>query len=392
MSTYFVDARSATTHFPGIGRYVTNLVMALSQEMAADETLQVIIPPDTTQLRMDGQPWRATLATRERVHTLESAATPFSIAQQWRVPRLIQQTRQQIPKVQREAALYHTPYYLMPYITGLPNIVTLHDLIALLLPDAVSARARWLFRITAFAALRASTHIIIGTESARQELLAHFPIAPERVTTVPHAAAPRFQPQSASTIQKVRKKYQLPAEFLFYCGINKPHKNLVRLIDAYATLDPTAPPLILGGAWDDRYQEPKTQVALHRLEDRVRFLGPINDDDLPALYAASTIFLFPSLYEGFGLPVIEAMACGVPVLCSDATGLRDVAGDAALLFDPQETTSIAQALQTAIGNQPLLADLRTRSLAQAKRFSWASTAQQTLAVYRHVLSSKVPRK
>jgi glycosyltransferase involved in cell wall biosynthesis len=384
MATYFVDARSATPHFPGIGRYVTNLVTALAGEIAADEALQVLIPPREAQLRSQEQPWSDTLPERAKVQYLVSTASTFRLDQQWSLPRLIQQARQK----QHGSALYHSPYYLMPYRTGLPNIVTLHDLIALLLPETVSLQARLLFRVTAFAALRASTHVIIGTESARQELLAHFSIDPSRVTTVPHAAAARFQPQPESAIQAVRASYQLPDEFLFYCGINKPHKNLVRLIDAYAALERTTPPLIIAGAWDDRYPESKQRAAELGLTEHVRFLGRVNDQDLPALYGAATLFVFPSLYEGFGLPVIEAMACGTPVACSDATGLRDVAGDAALLFDPKDTGSIVAVLRRAVENRSLLGELRTRSLAQAKRFSWSSTAQQTLAVYRHVLNQK----
>jgi alpha-1,3-rhamnosyl/mannosyltransferase len=381
MATYFVDARSATPHFPGIGRYVTNLAAALAQEISGDEMLRVLIPPQAEQLQHEGKAWSDSLPQREQVQTLTSTASIFRLAQQWHVPRLI---RRSLPS-EDSAALYHSPYYLMPYRTGLPNLVTLHDLIALILPESVSWRARLLFRLTAWAALAASTHIIIGTESARQELLSYFPIDPARVTTVPHAAAPRFQPQPETEVQRVRAAYQLPATFLFYCGINKPHKNLMRLVDAYAMLDKTAPPLIIAGAWDERYPESKMRAAELGLAERVRFLGRVDDQDLPALYTAASLFVFPSLYEGFGLPVVEAMACGAPVACSDATGLRDVAGDAALLFDPKDTAAIAGVLRGAVENPALSADLRRRSLAQAARFSWASTAQQTLALYRHVL-------
>lgn len=380
MPTYIIDARSATPHFPGIGRYVTNLAAALSQECTDGERLHILIPPPVEQIQHDGEAWSDSLPRRAHTQLLVSRASIFNLGQQWSVPRLIRQT---LPA--RRSALYHSPYYLMPYRTGLPNVVTLHDLIALILPESVSWRARMLFRLTAWAALRASTHVIIGTESARQELLTHFPIDPQRVTTIPHAAAARFRPQSDTAIRAVRAAYQLPDSFLFYCGINKPHKNLVRLIEAYAMLEESAPPLIIAGAWDDRYPESKERVTQLGLSHRVRFLGRVNDEDLPALYSASTLFVFPSLYEGFGLPVIEAMACGVPVACSDATGLRDVAGDAGLLFNPLDTASIAEALRGAVNNPSLRADLRQRSLAQAKRFSWSSTAQQTLAVYRHVL-------
>ncbi len=398
MATYFIDARTATPHFPGIGRYITNLVAALLEQIDATESLRVLIPPPTAQIRNQGQPWSETLSASARskpqrstqLSTIVADASQFSLAQQWRVPRVMRQMQQidQAGLRSHGAGIYHTPYYLMPYRTGLPNVVTLHDLIALVLPETVSLRARWLFRLTVQAALRAATRVIVGAESARQDLLTHFPINPSHVVTVPHAAAERFHPQSEAAIHDVRSHYQLPNEFIFYCGINKPHKNLVRLIEAYAALDTlsaTVPQLIIAGAWDDRYPQPRQEVERRGLQTRVRFLGPVSDDHLPALYAAATLFVFPSLYEGFGLPVIEAMACGAPVACSNATGLRDVAGDAALQFNPQEVGSIVTALRTAIDNPPLRADLRTRSLARAKQFTWASTAQQTLAIYREML-------
>lgn len=383
MVTYFLDARSATPHFPGIGRYVTNLAGAIAQTIGSDETLQIVVPPPAAQIQYEGQAWSSTLPQQPNLRMLVNATSHFGLGQQWSVPRQIRRAHNNAP------ALYHTPYYLMPYATALPNIVTLHDLIAFVLPESVSRRARWFFRVAALASLRASSHIIIGTESARQELLAHFPVAPERVTTIPHAPATRFAPQPENAIAAVRDAYALPSRFLFYCGINKPHKNLVRLIEAYASLppelSPSLPPLVIAGAWDERYPEPKIRATELGLAERVRFLGRVNDADLPALYSAATLFVFPSLYEGFGLPVIEAMACGAPVACSDATGLRDVAGEAALLFDPHDTPSMAEALRAALENPSLLDQLSERSLAQAKRFTWPSTAQQTLDVYRQVL-------
>jgi alpha-1,3-rhamnosyl/mannosyltransferase len=386
MSTYFIDARTATSHFPGIGRYTTNLVNALVEVVAADETLRVIIPPLNAQLRQGDTAWSATLPPRANLRTHVIRASPFRLAQQWHVPRLLHQQRPTSP------ALYHTPYYLMPYWTGLPNVVTLHDLIALALPQSVSVQARWLFKLAAGMAVRVASHVIIDAESVRQELLAHFRIAPERVTAVPLAAAAHFRPPTEATMQAVRAQHNLPDRFIFYFGINKPHKNLVRLLDAYAVVareraetGQAMPPLVIAGAWDNRYPESKTRVSELGLDEQVRFIGRVSDAELPALYGAATLFVFPSLYEGFGLPVVEAMACGAPVACSDTIGLRDVAGDAALLFDPYDTASIVATLRAALANPDLLTDLRQRGLAQAQRFSWASTAAQTLAIYRELL-------
>jgi glycosyltransferase involved in cell wall biosynthesis len=388
LTTYYVDARTSRPSFPGIGRYITNLTRALIDATRADEQLRVLVPPTAVQLRQDNQPWSDTLPRPPQVTLHMEPSTHFSPAQQWRVPWRLRQLQSQARSSATPRGLYHSPYYLLPYVVGMPSVVTLHDLIALILPETVSPRARWLFRLTAQAALRTSTHVIIGTESARQELLRYFRIDPARVTTVPHAAASRFHPQSADTIAQIRARHTLPDDFLLYLGINKPHKNLVRLIEAYAALGADAPPLVIAGAWDPRYPEAKQTVAAHGLTTRVRFLGPVDDGELPALYAACGLFVFPSLYEGFGLPVLEAMACGAAVACSDTTGLSDVAGDAALLFPPDDVDAMTTTLRTALARPELRADLRTRALVQAGRFSWSSTAASTLDVYRHVLTSR----
>ena len=137
--------------------------------------------------------------------------------------------------------------------------------------------------------------------------------------------------------------------------------------------------------WDRRYPEPQLQVKALGLEDRVRFLGTVPEDDLPALYGGATVFVFPSEYEGFGLPVLEAMACGTPVACSNTSSLPEVAGDAVLYFDPTNIESMAHTLDRMLADAELRADLRERGLARASDFSWERTAQETLKVYRKAL-------
>ncbi len=271
----------------------------------------------------------------------------------------------------------------MPYRPGVPTVLTVYDLIALLHPQTVSRRAALFFRFTHRLALAAADQVIAISAATRRDLLAHFRVAPERVTAIPLAPAPHFRPQSSAAIAAARARFDLPPAYLLYFGINKPHKNLVRLIDAYAGLDASAPPLVIAGAWDPRYPEPRRHAA--PLGDRVRFLGPLADADLLPLLSGCTLFVFPSLYEGYGLPVAEAMACGAPVACSNASSLPEVAGDAALLFDPTDVPAIAATLRTALDSPTRRADLRDRSLARAATLTWSATAAQTLAVYRAAL-------
>jgi alpha-1,3-rhamnosyl/mannosyltransferase len=171
-------------------------------------------------------------------------------------------------------------------------------------------------------------------------------------------------------------------------GSNKPHKNLPRLVEAWATMPATvdrqAAALVIAGHWDARYPEARRLAEERGLTGRVRFLGPVAEVDLPALYGGAELLAFPSLYEGFGLPVLEAMASGSPVLCSHSSSLLEVAGDAAILVDPLDVSAIAAGLARALGDPALRRELRLAGLARAAMFSWERTAQLTLDVYRRV--------
>lgn len=370
---FSLDVRTATPHFPGIGRYVTNLAQAMRMQLQPGERLHLIGNP--------AQAERFAPMIDASVQFVACQATPFAWTQQWRVPLLLRRI------ADRAAHLYHSPYYLMPYLPGAPTVLTHYDLIPLYFPAYVSPRARLLFRVALRLALRTARRIVAISEASRRDLLATFALAPQRVITTPLAPEPRFQPQPAAAIAAVRARYALPPRFVLYLGINKPHKNLVALLQAYAQLPAHAPPLVIAGAWDERYPEAKQAAVTLDLTARVHFLGPVAEADLPALYAAATLFVFPSQYEGFGLPVLEAMACGTPVACSNVSSLPEVAGDAARLFDPATPAAIAEALEQLLDAPALCETLRTRGLAQAARFSWARTAALTLDVYRESLHS-----
>jgi alpha-1,3-rhamnosyl/mannosyltransferase len=368
---FVFDVRTANPHFPGIGRYVTNLARALVWQLQPSENLFLL-----------GHPEQASQFTDIRtsaVQFVNCPASPFGLEQQWRVPQLLRQQGDKSP------LLYHSPYYLMPYCPGAPTVLTHYDLIPLRFPAYVTLRARLIFHSAMRLALRRAQHVVAISEAARRDLLAAFQVAPDRVTTTPLAPDPRFQPQPATVISELRARYALPTYFVLYLGINKPHKNLVTLLHAYAQLPASSPPLVIAGAWDERYSEPKQTAIMLDLTTRVRFLGTVADADLPALYAAATVFVFPSRYEGFGLPVLEAMACGTPVACSNVSSLPEVAGDAALLFDPSDTTAIAQTLQQLLAETTLRINLQARGAMQAARFTWERTAALTLSGYRKLL-------
>lgn len=367
-----VDIRTASPHFPGIGRYISGLVPALAAQLTDGERLALLCN-DATQTAG----FSHVLSSYAAVSTCRVRATPFSFSQQWQVARLLRQLSKNQGK-----SIYHSPFYLMPFRTRVPTVLTVHDLIPLLLPETVSPRARLLFRLTHRLALRTANQIIAVSDATRRDLISVLGIPETRITVIPHGVESRFRPQSQTEIDRVRTAYRLPERFILYLGINKPHKNLVNLIHAYELLPTGTPLLLIAGAWDNRYPEAKTLAMQVNLAERVRFLGPVDDTDLPGLYNAATIFVFPSRYEGFGFPVLEAMSCGTPVISSNASSLPEIVGKAAMQVDPLDSEQIAQAIHTMLASPELRESMRAAGLAQSATFSWERCATQTLATFR----------
>ena len=364
---FCLDARAATNHFPGVGRYVSNLAQALTEQLEAGESLTLLRDPATSSR------WQLPEPCPGRVRISDTPATLFGLRQQLSIPPLLRRL---------DVDTYHSPFYLMPYRPGRPTVVTLYDLIPELLPHHVSRRARLVTRATTRLALSAAREVITISEASRRDLTARYGLPSDRVTVIPLAPAPQFVPQPDRAIQRVRDRYDL-RDYVLYVGINKPHKNLLALVEAWQQVA-TEAKLVIAGPWDPRYPEPQQRVSSLGIDDRVAFLGPVDDEDLPALYAGARLFVFPSLYEGFGLPVIEAMACGTTVACADTSSLPEVAGDAAALFDPQDVAGIAAVVNKLLADEALRLKYRSLGLARAAGFSWSRAAAATLGVYRKI--------
>lgn len=362
-----LDARTATPHFPGIGRYVTNLAHAL-QPLVSD--LQLLTQPQTPTQALPNAPH------------IVCSASPFSLTQQWRVPTALRRAR---------ATLYHSPYYLMPYAPGLPTVLTVYDLIPLLCPHDYTAAQRLIFRAAHTLALNTARVVLAISEATRRDIARWFRVPAEKITVTPLAADPHFRPAAPQAITALRHKLGLPDNYLLYFGSNKPHKNLVRLMEAFGKLQTSnhkpQTTLVVAGYWDARYPEAKQVAEQRGWADRVKFIGPVAEADLPALYSGAQWFVFPSEYEGFGLPVLEALACGAPVICSNASSLPEVAGEAAVYFDPADTDKLIETLRQALTTEGLQAQLRQRGLARAAHFSWTKTAQITQRVYSDLISN-----
>lgn len=263
-------------------------------------------------------------------------------------------------------------------------VTTVHDLVPLRFPALVPARHRWAVRGLLGGALRRAHRVIAVSEATRSEILARYRLRPERVVVVPEAAAAHFVPPSEPVLAAVRARYGLTRPYVLFVGYLEPKKNVVALLDAVAALRRRGAwgetELVIVGAtgWGPA---PAAHARALGLEGAVRFVGAAPDADLPALYGGALAFVFPSLWEGFGLPVLEAMASGAPVVASNRGALPEVTGGAALLVDPAPLP-LAGALERLLADPALRERLRAAGLARAAAFSWERTARETLAVYR----------
>jgi glycosyltransferase involved in cell wall biosynthesis len=364
-----LDARTASDHFPGIGRYVVSLSQALLQ-VAPELPLSLLYDPGAAATRL-------ALPDLPRI---ACAASPFSLEQQWLVPRLLGQL---------ETTLYHSAYYMMPYRPGMPAVLTCYDLIPMVYPHYFTAWQRLVFRLAHGLVLRSARQILAISEATKADLVHHLKVRPERVSVTPLAADAHFQPQTSDRVATARQKYALPEQYILYVGSNKPHKNLPHLVQAYAHSQRQRPaakiPLVIAGPWDPRYPEAMIEAQQLDISAKVLFLGPVAEGDLPALYSGATLFVFPSLYEGFGLPVLEAMACGLPVACANVSSLPEVAGQAALLFQPDDAEAISAAITDLLSDVERRHALARQGLRRAAEFSWQRTAVLTLEVYQMTL-------
>lgn len=380
-----LDARYVQEHFPGIGRYVYALVKGLAglENPRLNFQLALVYNPALPDRRHNLP--ELVQHYSERLKLVETKIRPISPQEQWGLFGLVRQ---------HGFELWHAPYYIRPYLLPCPSVLTAYDVIGAKIPGALPSRkARLAFEATTRLAFFSSPQIIAISEAARRDVIEIYKVKPAKITAVPLAVDEQFRPFSEEEKAQARTRLGLPPAYLLYVGINKPHKNLARLLEAYKVFrEKTGEtiPLILAGREDSRYAPALHQKAgeLGLGPEAVRFWGEVSEQDLPALYACADLFIFPSRYEGFGLPVLEAMASGTPVICADNSSLPEVAGDAAILFRAEDVSTLATRLQEVMQNPDLKAELGQKGLTRARQFTWEATARQTLEVYCQALGYK----
>jgi glycosyltransferase involved in cell wall biosynthesis len=363
-----IDAHAVGTGLAGNETYVASLVEALAEiDQANRYTLYVTKEEAVARFH---KRWPNFEVRRTLPHT-PLVRVPVTLSAELR---------------RRPVDVLHVQYTAPP-AAPCPVVATIHDLSFEHLPATFKRRSWMQLRLTVRRTARRAAEVVTLSEFSRRDLVETYGLKPERVTVTPAAAAPRFRPAPAEEIQRVRNLYGIAREYVLAVGSIQPRKNLVRLFEAYAGLrrargGDKLPQLVVVGKRAWLYEETLRAARECGVGTDVIFTGYAPEGDLPALYSGALCFAYPSYFEGFGLPPLEAMACGACVIAADRTSLPEVVGDAGLLVNPFDPAEIAGAIGRLMDDAGLRAELRDRGLARAARFDWRDTARRTLEVYK----------
>jgi glycosyltransferase involved in cell wall biosynthesis len=357
----------------GSGQYLQGLLRSLPG-LAGEHQFLLVAPPGRIELQMPGLQVRFQALTSPFWHSDLGKVLFEQVAFPWACRRW-------------GADVAHVPYWGSPLRPPVPTVVTVHDLIPLLLPAYRGGPAVRLYtRLVAASSQRAAI-VLTDSLASKRDAEAHLGLPAERVHSVYLAAAPHFRPEPQEEDEAIRQNYGLPPRYVLYLAGHDVRKNVATLIEAFATVaqaddDVT---LAVGGRLPEHSRpplyDPRPLVEALGLSEDVRFLGWVEEDHKPALYRGAACAVFPSRYEGFGFPVLEALACGTPLVTSNTSSIPELAGDAAFAVDPDDVAGLAGAMLGCLVDASLASELRQRGPQQAARFRWADTARQTLAAY-----------
>lgn len=286
------------------------------------------------------------------------------------------------------ADIFHATDNVLPRVARMRTVMTLHDLAFRVHPETHRRPNRWYLRVAMPRMLRAADAVIAVSQATARDAVRLYGVSEERLHVIPEGVEARFCPAPPGEQARVRAAYGVSAPFLLHVGTIEPRKNLTTLLQAYHALRAQRSDVGLALVGRRGWLSEPFFRALRGLglEGEVRLLGAVPDADLIALYSAAEVFVFPSLYEGFGLPVLEAMACGTPVVCADNSSLPEVAGDAALLVPATDVARLTAAIRRVLDDAALRRELRAKGLRRAAGFTWEHAAHETLCLYHHLLA------
>ena len=370
-----IDYSAALNQRAGIGRFVRNLVTSL---LAVDRDDQFVLLYAAAQgSERPALPAGARVAGRrlplnERWMTVLWHRLNLPLPVEW---------------FSGPVDVFHAPDFVLPPVRRARSVLTVHDLAFLLYPQCADAKLRDYLMAAVPRSVRQASFIVADSENTRNDVICLLGAVPERTAVVPGGVEPRFRPADSAAVDSLRQRLGLTAPFILSVGMMEPRKNWQGLIQAYSQARARhhlPHQLVLAGPrgwlWESILEERERSP----FRNDVVFVGFVPDEDLPALYSAADVFAFPSFYEGFGLPPLEAMACGTPVVVSDAASLPEVVGEAGLTVPPEDVDRLAEALAQLVTDEQQRARLREAGLARAATFTWERAAERMLAVYKQV--------
>ncbi len=372
----YLDVSTAVHSRAGLGRYAEKLAAAVAAERPGQIALfhnqdgsgrlpESLAHLPARQIRAGFKPWRLAVL-------------------------LGQITRLGFNRLVPGVRLFHSTEHLLLPLRGVPTVLTVHDLIFKLFPAYHKPLNYWYLNLAMPLFCRRAAAIIAVSEATRRDLIAHYGVDPEKIHVVHEAAAATFRPALPDQIEAIREKYGLPNHYLIHLSTIEPRKNLDRLVDALLRLRVERPNLhlVLVGAKGWLYEDFLARLQRENLEKIVLMPGWIADDDLPAVIGGADLAVMPSLYEGFGLPVLEFMACGQVVAAGGRSSLPEIGGEAAAYFDPEDVDEMTAVLERLLSDPQERQERRAAGLHRAAQFTWTRAARETIAVYDELLAQQ----
>jgi glycosyltransferase involved in cell wall biosynthesis len=373
-----LDLSPAVHRHAGLGRYASELMAAMLASAPEHEYSAVYYAPEGHErpappldqvpaqaLRMGAKPWRLSVLLADYLGV-------------------------GMDRWVRAGDVFHATDHLLPPFKHSRTVFTIHDLIYLFYPQYHLPLNRWFLTLMLPRFLRRADAVIAVSEHTRRDVMKHMRIPEEKITVIYEGANPAYRPlNDPAAVAAVRARYGVPERYILFFGTIEPRKNLAALLGAYHALlaQPGEwPALVIAGRKGWLYEPVFARVQALGLAERVRFTDWVAEADAPALMNGAELFVYPSLYEGFGLPPLEAMACGVPVVASSASSIPEIVGDAGLLVPPTDEAALMEAMQAALTDPALRTHMRARGLARAKQFTWEAAARATLKVYASVVT------
>lgn len=374
-----VDIRHLTTAQPsGIGHYTTQLLRALFD---IDQTHRyILLSSGTTKPNLESFPTNTEQITTVHIPTPNKLLNLKTLL--FSHPTFNWYVREPIDLI------FLPNLNIISLPTKIPTVLTIHDLSWKLFPYFYSQKMQWWHKaVRPNRLIRQATHLIVPSKSTAQDLQDVLAVAPDRLSIIPHGVDPQFSPRPQARDHGVRSRYKLPKRFVLFVGTLEPRKNILGLIEGvrlYRERSKDDLQMVLIGQWGWNATHLRHRLWKKEVKDWIHNLGYIPSQDRPALYRSAQIFTWPSFYEGFGLPVLEAMACATPVITSQTASLPELTKNAAILIDPYNPTDLMNSLSQLLSSEPLRHQLSARGLQQAQGYTWKTSAEKTLTVFESI--------